>query len=54
VAFISNRTFLAGKPYAGLRKMLRERFDRIEIIDLRGDVRRGHSGRNRDYTGDRG
>jgi predicted helicase len=41
VAFISNRTFLAGKPYAGLRKMLRERFDRIEIIDLHGDVRRG-------------
>ncbi|MGO9774413.1 MAG: type ISP restriction/modification enzyme [Roseiarcus sp.] len=41
VAFISNRTFLAGKPYAGLRAMLRERFDRIEIIDLRGDVRRG-------------
>jgi hypothetical protein len=41
VAFISNRTFLAGKPYAGMRKMLRERFDRIEIIDLRGDVRRG-------------
>ena len=41
VAFISNRTFLAGKPYAGLRKMLRERFDRIEIIDLRGDIRRG-------------
>jgi hypothetical protein len=41
VAFISNRTFLAGKPYAGLRKMLRERFDSIDIIDLRGDVRRG-------------
>jgi hypothetical protein len=41
VAFISNRTFLAGKPYAGLRAMLRDRFDRIEIIDLRGDVRRG-------------
>ena len=41
VAFISNRTFLAGKPYAGLRKMLREKFDHIEIIDLRGDVRRG-------------
>lgn len=41
VAFISNRTFLAGKPYAGLHKMLRERFDSIEIIDLRGDVRRG-------------
>lgn len=41
IAFISNRTFLAGKPYSGLRAMLRERFDRIEIIDLRGDVRRG-------------
>jgi predicted helicase len=41
VAFISNRTFLAGKPYAGLRAMLRDRFDRIEVIDLRGDVRRG-------------
>lgn len=41
VAFISNRTFLAGKPYSGLRKMLRERFDRIEIVDLRGDLRRG-------------
>jgi predicted helicase len=41
IAFITNRTFLAGKPYAGLRKMLRERFDRIEVIDLRGDLRRG-------------
>ncbi|MGH6924966.1 MAG: type ISP restriction/modification enzyme, partial [Propylenella sp.] len=41
VAFISNRKFLTGWPYAGLRKMLRERFDRIEIFDLRGDVRRG-------------
>lgn len=41
VAFISNRKFLTGWPYAGLRKMMRERFDRIEIIDLRGDIRRG-------------
>ena len=41
VAFICNRKFLTGWPYAGLRKMMRERFDRIEIIDLRGDVRRG-------------
>lgn len=41
IAFITNRTFLAGKPYAGLRKMMRERFDRIEVIDLRGDLRRG-------------
>jgi len=41
VAFISNRKYLTGWPYAGLRKMMRERFDRIEVIDLRGDVRRG-------------
>lgn len=41
VAFISNRKYLTGWPYAGLRQMMRLRFDRIEIIDLRGDVRRG-------------
>ena len=41
VCFIANRKFLTGWPYAGLRRMLRQRFDRIEIIDLRGDVRRG-------------
>lgn len=41
IAFITNRKFLTGWPYAGLRKMMRERFDRIEIIDLRGDIRRG-------------
>lgn len=51
VAFISNRTFLAGKPYAGLRAMLRDRFDRVEIIDLRGDVRRGERA---GVTGDQG
>lgn len=41
VAFISNRKYLTGWPYAGLRQMMRQRFDRIEVIDLRGDVRRG-------------
>ena len=51
VAFISNRTFLAGKPYAGLRAMLRQRFDRIEVIDLHGDVRRGERA---GVTGDQG
>ncbi|MEO0418853.1 MAG: type ISP restriction/modification enzyme [Pseudomonadota bacterium] len=44
VAFITNRKFLTGWPYAGLRKMMRERFDRLEIIDLRGDVRAGVRG----------
>ncbi len=51
VAFITNRKFLTGKPYAGLRKMMRERFDRIEIVDLRGDVRAGVRG---DVAGDTG
>jgi hypothetical protein len=41
VAYITNRKFLTGWPYAGLRQMMRNRFDRIEIIDLRGDLRRG-------------
>ncbi len=41
IVFISNRKFLTGKPYAGLRKKLRENFSRIEILDLRGDGRTG-------------
>ncbi len=51
IAFISNRKFLTGWPYAGLRKMMRERFDRIEIIDLRGDVNAGPRG---NVAGDQG
>jgi hypothetical protein len=39
LCLITNRTFLAGHPYAGLRRMLRRRFDEITIIDLRGDSR---------------
>jgi predicted helicase len=37
LAFITNRGFLTGRGFGGLRKMLRERFDHIRIIDLRGD-----------------
>lgn len=44
IAFITNRKFLTGWPYAGLRKMMREKFDRVEVIDLRGDVRAGPRG----------
>ena len=39
VCLITNRTFLAGHPYAGLRQLLRSRFETIDIIDLRGDSR---------------
>ena len=31
VAFISNRKFLTGWPYAGLRQMMRGRFDRSVV-----------------------
>ena len=41
IAFITNRKYLTGWPYAGLRKMMRERFDRLEIFDLRGDINAG-------------
>ena len=44
IAFITNRKFLTGWPYAGLRQMMREKFDRVEVIDLRGDVRAGPRG----------
>jgi hypothetical protein len=39
LAFITNRGFLAGRGFGGLRRMLRRRFDHIRIIDLRGDNR---------------
>lgn len=39
LAFITNRTFLTSAGYGGLRQMLRERFDMIRIIDLRGNNR---------------
>lgn len=39
LAFITNRTFLTSAGYGGLRQMLRQRFDTIRIIDLRGNNR---------------
>ena len=39
LAFITNRNFLAGRGFGGLRKMLRERFDQIRILDFRGGTR---------------
>jgi predicted helicase len=38
LAFITNRGFLAGRGFGGLRRMLRKRFDRIQVLDLRGDT----------------
>ena len=39
LAFITNRNFLTGRGFGGLRKMLRERFERIRVIDFRGNTR---------------
>ncbi len=39
LAFITNRKFLVGPAFGGLRRMLRRRFERIRIIDFRGDKR---------------
>lgn len=37
LAFITNRGFLNGRGFGGLRRMLRRRFDVIRVLDLRGD-----------------
>ncbi|MGH7060953.1 MAG: type ISP restriction/modification enzyme, partial [Stellaceae bacterium] len=37
LGFITNRGFLAGRGFGGLRRMLRRRFDAIRVLDLRGD-----------------
>ena len=39
VAYITNRNFLTGSGFGGLRMMMRKRFDRIRIVDFRGDGR---------------
>jgi hypothetical protein len=39
LAFITNRNFLTGSGFGGLRKMLREKFEHIKIIDFRGENR---------------
>ena len=41
LCLITNRSYLTGKPFAGLRQWLRKEFDHIEIFDLRGDSRGG-------------
>ncbi len=39
VSFISNRSFLTGGAFSGMRAFMRKRFQRIAIVDLGGDVR---------------
>ena len=37
LVFITNRGFLSGRGFGGLRRMLRRRFNAIRVLDLRGD-----------------
>jgi N-6 DNA Methylase len=37
LGFITNRGFLTGRGFGGLRRMLRQRFDVVRVLDLRGD-----------------
>ncbi len=39
VAFITNRSFINSTTYDGFRKCMKEDFNEIHIIDLKGDVR---------------
>ncbi|MDI7268295.1 MAG: N-6 DNA methylase, partial [Myxococcota bacterium] len=41
VTFISNRSFLDGGAFAGMRAFMREHFQRIVIVDLGGELRAG-------------
>ena len=41
VAFITNRKFIDGESFDGMRKHLAADFDTIYILDLGGDVREG-------------
>jgi len=44
IGFVTNRKFLDGKIYYGMRRTLLEFFDKIYITDLQGDARNPKSG----------
>lgn len=41
IAFITNNSFIDGLTFDGFRKVLREEFSHIYIIDLGGNIRQG-------------
>jgi len=41
ISFITNRSWLRGKPFTGMRSWLRARGVEIDVVDLGGDVRAG-------------
>ena len=44
VAFITNHNFITGQAFDGMRKHLSDACDEIYLLDLGGNVRKGHAG----------
>ncbi len=44
VAFITNHNFITGQAFDGMRKHLSNACDKIYLLDLGGNVRKGHAG----------
>ena len=44
VAFVTNHNFISGQAFDGMRKHLAEACDAIYLLDLGGNVRKGHAG----------
>ena len=44
VAFITNHNFITGQAFDGMRKHLSDACDAIYLLDLGGNVRKGHAG----------
>ncbi len=44
VAFVTNHNFITGQAFDGMRKHLAEACDTIYLLDLGGNVRKGHPG----------
>ena len=44
IAFVTNNSFIDGQAFDGMRKHLSEEFDKLYVLDLGGNVRKGQSG----------
>ena len=44
VAFVTNHNFITGQAFDGMRKHLSDACDKIYLLDLGGNVRKGHAG----------
>ena len=44
VAFVTNHNFITGQAFDGMRKHLSDACDKIYMLDLGGNVRKGHAG----------